>query len=54
MTENVIAKKYMSDNEKFADVFNYILYDGKPVIKPEALYDGDPNELMLKWKQQCY
>lgn len=48
MTENVMTKKYMSDNEKFADVFNYVLYDGKPIIKPEALRDGDPNELMLK------
>lgn len=37
----------MSDNEKFADVFNYILYDGKKVIKPEQLSGCDPNELLL-------
>ena len=26
--QDLLAKKYMSDNEKFADVFNYYLYNG--------------------------
>ena len=33
--QDLLAKKYMSDNEKFADVFNYYLYNGKQVIKSE-------------------
>lgn len=48
MTGNVITKRYMSDNEKFADVFNYILYHGKKVIKPEQLCGCDPNELLVE------
>lgn len=48
MKDNVVTKKYMSDNEKFADVFNYVLYGGLPFIKPEELYDCDANELMMK------
>lgn len=39
MTGSVLTKKYMSDNEKFADVFNYVLYDGCYVIRPEELTD---------------
>ena len=35
--QDLLAKKYMSDNEKFADVFNYYLYNGKQVIKSENL-----------------
>lgn len=38
----------MSDNEKFADAFNYVLYNGEPIIRPEDLHDSDTNELMLK------
>ena len=37
--QDLLAKKYMSDNEKFADVFNYYLYNGKQVIKPENLHE---------------
>ena len=47
MTKNVVTKKYMSDNEKFADVFNYVLYGGSGVIKPEELKDCDANELLV-------
>ena len=46
MTKNVVTKKYMSDNEKFADVFNYVLYDGCSIIRPDELIDCDPNELL--------
>lgn len=46
MIGNVVTKKYMSDNEKFADVFNYVLYDGRSVIRSEELIDCDPEELL--------
>ena len=30
---DIIAKEYMADNAIFADVFNYLLYDGSSVLK---------------------
>ena len=34
---NVVTKKYMQDNDRFADVCNFYLFHGKQVIKPEDL-----------------
>lgn len=39
--KDTLTKEYMSQNDIFADVFNYLLYDGKPVIQPEHLVDKD-------------
>ena len=47
MTGSVVTKKYMSDNEKFADVFNYVLYDGCYVIRPEELTDCDTSQILI-------
>ena len=33
--KDAITKEYMQDNEIFADAFNYYLYNGEQVIKPE-------------------
>ncbi|WP_185752436.1 Rpn family recombination-promoting nuclease/putative transposase [Butyrivibrio sp. AE2032] len=32
-----VSNSYMSDNEHFADAFNYFIYGGEQVIKPEDL-----------------
>ena len=45
--QDLLAKKYMSDNEKFADVFNYYLYNGKQVIKSENLKEESISEIAL-------
>ena len=29
------SKKYMSDSARFADAFNYFIYDGKHVVDPK-------------------
>lgn len=42
---DTITKKYMSDNKKFADVFNYFIYGGKQVITPDNLVEKDAAEL---------
>ena len=47
--QDLLAKKYMSDNEKFADVFNYYLYNGKQVIKPENLHEESISEIALPY-----
>ena len=36
---------YMSDNRRFADVINYLIYDGVQRIKPEQLHEMDPKEI---------
>lgn len=45
--EDTLTKEYMSRNDIFADVFNYILYAGNPVIAPEYLMDKNTTELIL-------
>ncbi|MBS5522975.1 MAG: transposase [Clostridiales bacterium] len=38
---DIIAKQYIQDNAVFADLFNYLLYDGSPTLKPEQLQSLD-------------
>lgn len=44
---NVITKQYIKDNSRFADLCNFYLYNGKPIIKPENLSELDVTELAL-------
>lgn len=41
---DTVLKNYWSDNEKFADIFNAVLFEGRQVIKPEELEDMDTEE----------
>ena len=41
---DVFTKNYISQNEVFADVFNFFIYGGRNVIKPESLKDESPEE----------
>ena len=43
------GKKYLSKNIFFADMFNYILYDGKAVIQPEKLRELDTTEIAIPY-----
>ncbi len=43
------GKWYMSDNTIFADAFNFLLYDGEPVIRPENLHEADTTEIALPY-----
>ncbi len=44
---DIITKDYMKDNSVFADAFNYFLYDGKQVIRPESLQELDTTEIAI-------
>lgn len=44
--KDVKAKEYLSDNKRFADLFNYYLFDGKLMIEPEQLQERDTQELL--------
>ena len=41
---DIVLKNYWSNNEQFADLFNAVLFDGRPVIRPEELEDVDTEE----------
>ena len=43
------GKKYLSDNEIFADAFNYLIYGGKQVIKAAELREIDTTELEVPY-----
>lgn len=41
------TKAFMSDPSRFADAFNYLIYDGQPVIKPKDLKPLDTTKLLF-------
>ena len=45
-TKDTLAKDYMSNNERFADLFNFLLFNGEKVIKAEDLTVQDPTEVI--------
>ena len=44
---DTITKGYMKKNSIFADAFNYFIYGGKQVIKPENLQELDTTEIAI-------
>ncbi len=44
---NIVTKRYMQDNARFADNCNFFLYNGQQIIKPENLIEKDVTELAL-------
>lgn len=44
---DTVTKAYMRKNNIFADAFNYLIYDGKPVVNPEQLRELDTTEIAL-------
>ncbi len=40
------AKEYLSDNERFADLCNVVLFDGEQVIRAESLEERDSTEVL--------
>lgn len=45
--KNAITKEYMSVPEHFADCFNYYLFKGEKIIKPNNLVPLDPTEIAI-------
>lgn len=45
-TKDSKAKEYFADNERFADLCNYVLYGGRCVIKAENLEERDTTEVL--------
>ncbi len=49
MRADTVTKDYISDTTVFSDVFNYYIYGGQQVIKPEQLTEQDPGEIALPY-----
>ena len=45
-TKDSKAKEYLSDNTRFSEICNYVLFDGEQVIKPEDLKECDTTEVL--------
>ena len=41
---DTVLKNYWRNNDQFADFFNAVLFDGRPVIRAEELEDVDTEE----------
>ena len=47
MKKDVIVKNYMRNRRIFADVFNYLIFNGEQVVDPKNLRELDPTTLAL-------
>ena len=43
------SKRYFSDPARFADVFNFWVYDGEQIIKPKNLRELDTTEIITAY-----
>lgn len=46
---DIATKQYMSNRDVIADAFNFYIYDGRQVIKPEKLQKIDNTEVLLPY-----
>lgn len=44
LSPDPVLKAYWRNNERFADLFNQIFFDGKDFVLPEALSDGETDQ----------
>lgn len=47
--KDTVTKDYMQDKDHFADAFNFLLYDGEQIIKPEELEQRDTTSIVLPY-----
>ena len=47
--KDILEKKYLQNNERFADAFNYFIYEGKQIINPGSLKDVDSVEIAVPY-----
>ena len=49
---DAVSKQYFGRQDAFADVFNYLLFDGKQVIRPDDLKELDSNQVAVLLKDK--
>ncbi|MBR1630168.1 MAG: hypothetical protein IJ679_13045 [Lachnospiraceae bacterium] len=50
---DAVGKRYFSDNFRFADAFNYLIYDGEPVIKADELAELDATQIAVPFGNEA-
>ena len=50
--KDILSKEYFSNPVFFADAFNYLIYDGEPIIQPENLRPVDAIEILLPYGKE--
>ena len=45
--KDAVSKKYMEDNATFADAFNFLMFDGEQIIRPETLKPLDTTAIAM-------
>ena len=49
--QDTVTKQYVSDPKVFADAFNYLIYSGRQVIRPEQLTDLDATQFAIPYRE---
>ena len=47
--KDIVTKDYVKDVQVFADAFNYLLFEGEPVIDPSKLHEMDTTEIGMPY-----
>lgn len=47
--KDTVTKEYMQNTEVFADTFNFLIYGGEQIIRPENLHELDMSEIVLPY-----
>jgi len=47
-----VLKDFWSDNHRFADLFNQVLFQGQEIIDPEHLAEQDTEESTVFWEKE--
>lgn len=47
--KDTVTKEYMQNTEVFADTFNFLIYGGEQIIRPENLHELDMAEIVLPY-----
>ena len=49
-----ISKNYITNNERFADLFNCYVFRGEPVLTAESLEERDAEEIVVPYYGKQY
>ena len=48
-TTDTVTKEFISDNEVFADVVNFLIFDGEKVVTPDSLVEMDSTSVAVPY-----
>ncbi len=51
---DTLAKNFLGKKETFADAFNYLLYDGEPILIPDNLHEMDTSQITVPYGNDAH